>query len=270
MEGADGVAPPSHAGHEQVREPALCFQQLRPDLPADDALEVPHHGGVGMGPGGRAHQVMGALDAPRPIAQRLVYSILEQPGAGPHLMHLGPQELHAEDVHALPRHVPLAHVHLRPEAEHGGGHGGGHPVLPRPRLRDEPLLPHAPGQERLPHHVVELVRPAVAEVLPLQVDLRPAAHLREAPGEVKGGLPPSVMPVVIVQLLPEGRVRHGVRVFPLQLHQGGHQDLWHVLPSVLPEPGVHSNAPLIAAISSLTFSGSLPSSPLTPLETSSA
>ena len=55
----------------------------------------------------------------------------------------------------------------------GGGGGRGHPVLAGPGLGDQPGLAHAPGQQGLAHHVVELVRPGVGQVLALEQDPHP-------------------------------------------------------------------------------------------------
>ena len=47
-----------------------------------------------------------------------------------------------------------------------------HPMLPRPRLGNDALLPHAPRQQRLTDTVINLVRPRMQQVLTLEINLR--------------------------------------------------------------------------------------------------
>ena len=54
------------------------------------------------------------------------------------------------------------------EPEQRGRGGGGHPVLARAGLGDDPLLAHAAREQGLAEHVVDLVRTGVGEVLALQ------------------------------------------------------------------------------------------------------
>ena len=63
----------------------------------------------------------------------------------------------------------MSHCH----AEQGGDGGGGHAVLARAGLGDEPRLAHAPGQQGLAQGVVDLVGAGVGQVLALEVDAAP-------------------------------------------------------------------------------------------------
>ena len=82
--------------------------------------------------------------------------------------HLGAEQAHAEHVQRLAAHVDLAHVHDALHAEQRGRGRGGDAVLARAGLGDQARLAHAPRQQRLAEHVVDLVRARVVEVLALQ------------------------------------------------------------------------------------------------------
>ena len=87
---------------------------------------------------------------------------------------LGAQHLHAEDVRLLPLDVHRAHVDDALEAEAGADRRGGDAVLAGARLGDDARLAHAPGEQDLAEHVVDLVRAGVVQLLALEVDLRAA------------------------------------------------------------------------------------------------
>ena len=90
---------------------------------------------------------------------------------------LGAEQLHAEHVERLALDVDRAHEHEAVEAEQRGRGGGGDAVLAGAGLGDHPLLAHAPGEQRLAEHVVDLVRAGVGEVLALEQH----PHARGAP-----------------------------------------------------------------------------------------
>jgi len=52
-------------------------------------------------------------------------------------------------------------------------------MLAGARLRDDALLAHAPRQQNLPQHIVDLVRAGVVELVALEIDLgaEPIARL---------------------------------------------------------------------------------------------
>ena len=81
---------------------------------------------------------------------------------------LGAEQLHAEHVERLALDVDRAHVHDAVEPEQRRRGGGGDAVLAGAGLGDHALLAHAPGEQRLAEHVVDLVRAGVGEVLALQ------------------------------------------------------------------------------------------------------
>ena len=105
----------------------------------------------------------------------------------------------------------------------GAGRGGGYAVLPRAGLGDDAPLAHALGQQSLAQRVVDLVRPGVGQVLPLEVDASAAELPRQVLGEVQRRGPPYVgleivgKPGLKSVVLPGGLIRR------LQLLQGGHE-----------------------------------------------
>ena len=136
-----------------------------------------------------------------------------------------PEQLHAEDVRLLPLDVGGAHIDdaLQPEARAGGG--GGDAVLPGAGLGDDPLLAHAARQQDLPHHVVDLVRAGVIELVALQVDLRAAQMLGQPLGEIQGARPADIVLQEIFHLGLEGRIVPGLGVGALEFEHERHQRL---------------------------------------------
>ena len=104
-------------------------------------------------------------------------------------------------------------------------------MLTRAGLRDDPLLAHAGGQERLPEHVVDLVRARVAEVLALEEDARPAAGSRQPLGEVERRRPAGVMGEEILEPEPEAGIGATRAVGPLELDERRHERLGDEAPA---------------------------------------
>ena len=128
-----------------------------------------------MGPHDRAEAVVRGLHGRHPLAHGLVDGVLERAAARRHRAHLGAEQLHAEHVELLALRVDLAHEHRALQPEQRGGGGRGHAVLARPGLGDHARLAHPRGEQRLAHHVVELVRARVGQVLPLEQHAHPQA-----------------------------------------------------------------------------------------------
>src|SRR2546429_306818 len=81
----------------------LSFQveALLAGFAADHRLEVTHDHGERVRPDDRPDDVVRVLDAAHPIAHRLVRCVLQRLAAAGHLDHIGPHQLHAEDVERL-------------------------------------------------------------------------------------------------------------------------------------------------------------------------
>ena len=159
---------------------------MRAALAADDAVEVAHHGGVGMRAEDAAEEVVGGADVGDPVAHGLVDGVLQGLRAGADAAHFRAEQAHAVDVQLLAAHVLFAHVDDAFHAEERADGGGGDAVLAGAGLGDDALLAHALREQPLAEAVVDLVRAGVEQVFALEVDLRAAEVLGEALGEVEG------------------------------------------------------------------------------------
>ena len=108
------------------------------------------------------------LDARDPLAHRFVDRVLQRRAPRLDRHDLGAEQLHAPHVERLALDVDRTHVDGAVETEQRGGGRGRDTVLAGARLRDHALLAHAPRQQRLAEHVVDLVRAGVREVFALQ------------------------------------------------------------------------------------------------------
>jgi hypothetical protein len=116
------------------------------------------------------------------------------------------------------------------------GGGGGHAMLTRAGFGDEAGLAHAPRQQGLADSVVDLVRAGVVEILPLQINPRPARLGGQPPGKVQRRGPPDIIPQALAQFPLKGRVVSRFGIGGGQLFQGEHQRLGDEPPAVWPEP----------------------------------
>ncbi len=145
-----------------------------------------------MRPGHRADEIIGAAHVSHPVAQRFVHGILERPAAGLDHAHFGAQQLHAKDVERLALDIFRAHENLALHAEARRHGGGRHAMLAGAGLSDNAPLAHVPGQENLPHGVVDLMRAGVAQILALEIDRRPAQAAGQSVGEIERRFPADI------------------------------------------------------------------------------
>ena len=233
-EDAHGVAPAADARHHRVWESPLDVKDLRAALVADDPMEFTDHGGIGIGAHHASDEVVRVLDVRDPVPERLVDRVLERRGPGVYGAHLRTEESHPKHVQSLPRHVLRAHVDHAGHAEVGAHGRGGHAVLPRPGLGDNPGLPQSTGEKRLPYAVVDLVRARVVQIFALEVDPRPAADgLREPGGQRQRARSSHVVPEDLPVFSLELRVGPRLRPGPGQLLDSGHKGLGDEPPSEL-------------------------------------
>ena len=217
VEQAHGIGAAADRGDQRIRQPALGLLHLRLGLLADHRLEVAHHHRIGVRAGDGADAVVGVLDIGDPVAQRLVHRILQRRGAGGDRDHLGAEQLHAEDVGLLPLDVGRAHEDGAGQVEQGAGGRRRHAVLAGAGLGDDAGLAHAPGQQDLAEHGVDLVGAGVVQLVALEIDLGAEVGVLGLGAQVLGQ-PPGVperagaADVVLQQPAPfgvEGRVRLG-------------------------------------------------------------
>ena len=100
-------------------------------------------------------------------------------------------------------------------------------MLPGPGFSDDPAFPHAPGKERLPHRVVDLVRAGVVEVFALEPD-RCSDLLAEARRGGEWGRSPDIVGQEIIQFRAKGRIGHRRVERHLELVERGDEGLRHV------------------------------------------
>ena len=89
------LEPPPDAGDQGVGQATLPALHLVAGFAPDHGLEVAHHSGVGVWPGGGPDNVEGILDVGDPVAQRLVHGVFQRRRAAGHRTHLRAQQLHA-------------------------------------------------------------------------------------------------------------------------------------------------------------------------------
>src|SRR4030065_431979 len=223
MECASRIWPPSSCRTKDLRP---CTDALLP-VPG---LEVAPHLRVGVGSRRGADEIVGGPDIRDPVPQRLVHRVLQRSASGEDRGDLRPEEPHPDDVRFLATDIFRAHVdhagnpHLRAYRRCGD------PVLPRPRLGDDPALPPSSPQKTPAQRVVDLVGARGAGVPPLEEDVRPFSLLREAAREVEGGRTAAVLPEQAVQFRQESLVPGHLPVCLLQVDERRHQRFRHVPP----------------------------------------
>ncbi len=150
---------------------------------ADDLLKVTHHCGEGMRARRGAEDVVGRLDARDPLAVGLVDRVLQGAGPGLHRDDFGAEQPHPRDVECLALGVDFAHEHGALEAEQRGRSCCCDAMLASAGLGDDSLLAEALGEQRLPEHIVDLVRAGVVQILALEDDSSPTRVFGE-PGNL--------------------------------------------------------------------------------------
>jgi hypothetical protein len=121
------------------------------------------------------------------VAHRRAGGILERTAASGHRDDLGAQQSHPEHVVRLAFHVPLAHEDLHGQPEQGARRRGRDAVHARAGLSDQPRTPHAPGQHRLSHHIVDLVGAGVRQVFPFEQNGHAKLGRQPQGGRQRGG-----------------------------------------------------------------------------------
>jgi hypothetical protein len=223
VEESHGVGPAADAGDEKVGKAAFFLKNLLAGLEADDAVEVAHHHGKGVGSEGGAEDVVGVVDGGDPVAHGFVDGFLEGGLASGDGDDLGAHEAHAGNVEGLAFHVDCAHIDGAVHAEAGADGGGGDAVLAGTGFGDDAGFAEALGEEDLADGVVDLMRSGVEEVLALEVDFGATEFFGPAFGEVEGGGPTAVVVEEVVEFGLEGGVGFGCFVGSAELIEWAHE-----------------------------------------------
>ena len=130
----------------------------------------------------RAHRrpddIVCILHATCPLAHRLVYCIFQNLGAGFHVVNLRSEKFHPVNIKLLSLTVALPHEHLAFQSQQCCSCGGCDAMLSGASLCDDPCLSHLLGKQNLPQAVIDLVRPGMVQIFPLQVYFRTSQILR--------------------------------------------------------------------------------------------
>ena len=167
---ANGVGATTHASDHHVGQSSLSGEQLSTRLIANDTLEVAHEFRERVRTRSGTEDVVGRLDVGHPVTESLVDRILEGRRTRSHGDDLGAKHLHACDVQGLTLSILSAHVDRAFQAQKRRGRRRGHAVLSRAGLRNDAGLSQLLGEQRLPKHVVNLVRPRMVQILALEED----------------------------------------------------------------------------------------------------
>src|SRR5882762_11909684 len=98
VEDTDRVGSSADAGDDGVRKFALGLANLRARFASNDAMEVAHHGRIGMRSEHAAEQIMRGANIGDPVAHGLVDGVFESARTGIDPANLGSKQSHAEDV----------------------------------------------------------------------------------------------------------------------------------------------------------------------------
>ena len=223
MEQAHRIGAAADRRNEGIGQAAFALEHLLLRLIADDALEVAHHLRIGMWARHRADAIEGVLDIGDPVAQGFVERILQRARARKRRHDFGAQELHAEHIGLLPLDIDLAHIDDAFEAEARAGGRGRDAMLAGARLGDDARLAHAAREQDLAHHIVDLVRAGVIELVALEVDLGAAQMLGQPLGEIERARAPDIVFEETVELGLERGVGFRVLVGLLEIEDERHQ-----------------------------------------------
>ena len=122
-------------------------------------------------------------------------------------------------------------------------------MLAGARLGDDALLAHAPREQNLAEHIVDLMRAGVVELVALEIDLGAFALIRllahmfgDALGEIERARAPDIMLVQTLQLGVEGGVVLGLRIGLFEIEHERHQRLGDEAPAENAEAAVFVRA----------------------------
>ncbi len=227
IEDPDCVTAAADTGDDRIWQSTGLFQDLAPRFPSDHRLKLANHQRVRMRAERRAEQVMRVVRTRHPVAHRFIDRVLQRAASRIDALNPRAEQAHAEHVESLPPHVLGAHVDDAFEPEERAGCCARDAVLAGAGLGDDACLAHAPGQQRLPERVVDLVRAGVREILALEEDAPAAGSCGEPPRLPQRCRTADVVREQPRQLLRERRILPRRQILALERLDRRHQRLGH-------------------------------------------
>ena len=102
-------------------------------------------------------------------------------------------------------------------------------------LSDDPGLAHAPGEQDLAQHIIDLVRTGMVQLVALEIDLRAAEMLGQARREIERRGAAHIVPPQILHLRLECPLFLGLVIRSFEIQDQRHQGLGHETPAMQAE-----------------------------------
>ncbi len=109
-------------------------------------------------------------------------------------------------------------------------------MLTRAGLCNEARFLHAPGEQRLPDRIVDLMGAGMAQVFALEVNLRAAQSFRKALGKIQRRRPPDIFFQIVLEFGLKPLIPSCALVHLFQLQQGRHESFRDIPSAVRAEP----------------------------------
>ena len=154
------LPPPTQATSKSGRR-LLTGQYCRPRFLADHQMKIAHHHRIRMRSVSRAEDIMGGADVGHPIAHRFIDRFFQRLLSGRHFHDFRAEHLHPGHIERLPLRIHRAHIDHALEAGACRDGRGGHAMLSRAGLGDDPPFAHPLGEDDLAQGVVDFVRAGV-------------------------------------------------------------------------------------------------------------
>ena len=231
VEQSHRIGAAANTGNSRIGETPLALKKLFPGLPANDGLEIAHHGRIGMRSGNRANHVERVGDIRHPVAQRLIHRVLQRARSRGDRHHVRAQKLHTKDVGRLSGDIGRAHEHRAWQTKTRGHSCGRYTMLPSTGFRDDPRLAHAFGQQDLPQAVIHLVAARMIEFITLEPDLGPAKMLGQTFRIVQRRRLSDVIAQEFIHLRAEIHIPLGIFIGLLQVEDERHEGFSNITPA---------------------------------------
>ena len=167
IEASDRVRSAAHTCDDCIGKSAFLLKHLHLDLMTDNSLEITNDRGEGMRSHNRTEAVMRVVDPRSPLSHRLRNGVLKSCGSCLNRHNSCSEKLHAVNIECLTDGVLFAHEDDALHAHKRCCRSGSNSVLSGTGLGDQTGLAHLLRKERLPEHIVDLVRTCMVKVLTL-------------------------------------------------------------------------------------------------------